>query len=113
MLKLRSEFDYTVVMRRIAMCFHGLVMRTPRALLALLAASAVLLASCGGDGGDEGASVVVETPVASSSASPSVSPSPEVRSVSFSPVDPGMLGMHVAGAQEGDWPADSVPVSSL
>ena len=55
----------------------------------------------------------METPVASSSASPSVSPSPEVRSVSFSPVDPGMLGMHVAGAQEGDWPADSVPVSSL
>ena len=88
-------------------------MRIPRALIALLAASAVLVAACGGDGGDEGASGVVETPVASSSASPSVSPSPVVRSVSFSPVDPGMLGMHVAGAQEGDWPADSVPVSSL
>ena len=95
------------------MCFHGPVMRIPRALIALLTASAVLLAACRGDGGDEGASGVVETPVASSSASPSVSPSPVVRSVSFSPVDPGMLGMHVAGAQEGDWPADSVPVSSL
>ena len=88
-------------------------MRIPRATIALLAALVVLVAGCGGDGGDEGASGVVETPVASSSASPSVSPSPEVRSVSFSPVDPGMLGMHVAGAQEGDWPADSVPVSSL
>ncbi len=88
-------------------------MRIPRAFIALLAASGVLVASCGGDGGDEGASEVVETPVASSSASPSVSPSPVVRSVSFSPVDAGMLGMHVAGAQEGDWPADSVPVESL
>ena len=88
-------------------------MRIPRALFALLVASALLVAACGGDGGDEGASGVVETPVASSSASPSVSPSPEVRPVSFSPVDPGMLGMHVAGAQEGDWPADSVPVSSF
>ena len=101
------------VIRRSVMCFHGPVMRTPRALIALLAGSAVLVAACGGDGGDEGVSGVVETPVASSSASPSVSPSPAVRSVSFSPVDPGMLGMHVAGAQEGDWPADSVPVSSL
>ena len=76
-------------------------MRIPRALIALLAGSAVLVVGCGGDGGDEGASGVVETPVASSSASPSVSPFPEVRSVSFMPVDAGMLGMHVAGAQEG------------
>ena len=95
------------------MCFHRSVMRVPRALVALLAASAVLVAACAGDGGDERASGVVEPPVASSSASPSVSPSPVVRSVSFSPVDAGMLGMHVAGAQEGDWPGDSVPVSSL
>ncbi len=88
-------------------------MRIPRTFIALLAASGVLLAACGGDGGDEGASGVVQTPVASSSASPSVSPSPAVRSVSFSPVDSGMLGMHVAGAQDGDWPSDRVPVSSL
>lgn len=47
---------------------------------------------------------VGETPVASSSAAPSVSPSPAVRSVSFSPVDARMLGMHVAGVQVGDWP---------
>lgn len=55
----------------------------------------------------------VEAPVASSSAFPSVIPSPVVRSVSISPVDAGMLGMHVAAAQEGDWPADSVSVASL
>ena len=84
------------------MCFHEPVMRIPRALIALLAATAVLVAACGGDGGAEGASGVVETPVASSSASPSVSPSPAVRSVSFSPVDPGMLGLHVAGVQSGN-----------
>jgi hypothetical protein len=44
-----------------------------------------------------------------------VEPEPveSVREVSFSPVDPGMLGMHVAGAQEGDWPSDRVPVESF
>ena len=84
-------------------------MRISRALISLLTASAVGLAACGGEGGDELVSGVAETPVASSSASPSVSPSPDVRSVSFSPVDAGILGMDVAGAQEGDWPADSVP----
>lgn len=64
------------------MYFHGRVVRVSRARTARRAASVVLVASL--------------------SALPSVSPSPEVRSVSFSPVDPGMLGMHVAGAQEGD-----------
>jgi ABC-type glycerol-3-phosphate transport system substrate-binding protein len=47
-------------------------MRILQLLVALLAALAVLVAASGGDGEDEGASVVVKTPVASSSASPSV-----------------------------------------
>ena len=58
----------------------------------------------------------------SESMPPSATPSPEptpslpvkpVREVTFAPLDPGMLGMHVAGAQEGDWPSDAVPVESL
>lgn len=43
------------VICRSVMCFHGPVMRIPRAVIASLAASALLIAACGGDGGDEGA----------------------------------------------------------
>jgi hypothetical protein len=94
-------------------------MRISRAYVGLVLAAGVLLAACSGDE----AAVEEET----SSPSPSVSepsslPSPSVvetepvesvREVSFSPVDPGMLGMHVAGAQEGDWPSGRVPVESF
>ena len=100
-------------------CFHGLTMRISRAYVGLMLAAGVLLAACSTD------EAVVEE--GTSSPSPSVSepsslPSPSVvetepvelvREVSFSPVDPGMLGMHVAGAQEGDWPSDRVPVESF
>jgi hypothetical protein len=103
-------------------CFHGRTMRISRAYVGIVLAAGVLLAACSTD------EAVVEE--GTSSPSPSVSepsslPSPSVvepepiepvesvREVSFSPVDPGMLGMHVAGAQEGDWPSGRVPVESF
>ena len=100
-------------------CFHGLTMRISRAYVGLVLAGVVLLAACSADDAvvEEGTSSPSPSVLEPSSLpSPSVEepePSESVREVSFSPVDPGMLGMHVAGAQEGDWPADSVPVSSF
>ena len=101
------------------MCFHGRTMRISRAYVGLVLAAGVLLAACSTDEAvvEEGASSPspsVSEP--SSLPSPSVTetePVESVREVSFSPVDPGMLGMHVAGAQEGDWPSDRVPVESF
>ena len=92
-------------------------MRVGWALIAALAGSTWLVAACAGDGGAEPSSS--PSPFA---ASPSLSESGEEasslsvddpRPASFVPVDPGMLGMHVAGAQEGDWPSDRVPVESF
>ena len=93
-------------------------MRIPRVLVAVVGAS-LFLASCGG-GEQSSEPSPASSPSVSPTAEASVEPSPTetaepepAREVTFSPVDPGMLGMHVAGAQEGDWPSDRVPVESF
>jgi len=103
------------------LCFHGPDMRSARARATVLIASGLMLAACSSqEATPEPSPPPTVTP--SESVSPPQSTSPEVtsslpeepaREVTFSPVDPGMLGMHVAGAQEGDWPSDRVPVESF
>jgi len=53
-------------------------------------------------------------PSPTGSEEPEPSPSPSLaREMSSSPGDPGMLGMHVAWAQERYWPSDRVPVDAF
>ena len=102
-------------------CFHDTDMRSPRVVLTALCMSGLVLAACSSQ---EAAPEPSASPTVAPSEStpPSATPSPEptpsftqepAREVTFAPVDAGMLGMHVAGAQEGDWPSDAVPVESL
>jgi hypothetical protein len=96
-------------------------MRVHRALTTMVIASGLMLAACWSQEATPEPSAP-PTVAPSESTTPSTSPSPELtpsstqepaREVTFAPVDPGMLGMHIAGAQEGDWPSDAVPVESL
>lgn len=89
------------------MCFHGRTMRFSRAFVIVVVASGLVLSACASE---EAVTETSATP--SESVSPSQSPSPEAtssfpeepsREVSFAPVDAGMLGMHMAGAQDGAW----------
>ena len=102
-------------------CFHGIYMRSSQVFVTVLCMSGLALAACSSQ---EAAPEPSASPTVAPSESmpPSATPSPEptpsstqepAREVTFAPLDPGMLGMHVAGAQEGDWPSDAVPVESL
>lgn len=96
------------------MCLRGLIMRIPRALVVLVASSELVLGAC-----SEAEEVeVASSPAASAAVSESGEEASslavdEPRTASLVPVDPGLLGMHVVGAQEGEWLAESVPVESL
>jgi GH35 family endo-1,4-beta-xylanase len=80
----------------------------------ILAVTALLLATACSSQTDEAAPTPADTP-----ASPTVTADPEPEEVSaprdpiYQPIDNGFLGMHVAGAHEGAFPAKRVPVTSV
>ena len=102
-------------------------MRTRTVLVPLVASAALLLAACSsGDSASPSpaAASVSASPSASASASASATPT-ATASASATPtptpsgpnigqvIRPSMMGMHVAGVQDGAWPDSNVPLGAL